>query len=48
LVSSSEVASDIDAAGKRKTIRRGKGYGLAKQKRLWQDKCIAAKNKFFL
>jgi len=46
LVSSSEVASDIDAAGKRKTIRRGKGYGLAKQKRLWQDKFIALGNKF--
>lgn len=46
LVCSSEVASDIDAAGKRKTIQRGKGYGLAKQKRLWQDKFIAMCKKF--
>jgi glycosyl transferase family 25 len=48
LLCTTEVASDIDAAGKRKSIQRGAGYGLAKQKRLWQDKCIAAKNKFFL
>ena len=45
LICSSEVISDIDAAGKRKTIRRGKGYGWAKQKRLWQDKFIAMRNK---
>lgn len=45
LISTTEVASDIDAAGARKTIRRGASYGLAKQKRLWQDKLIALRNK---
>ena len=45
LLCTTEVSSDIDAAGKRKTIQRGMSYGLAKQKRLWQDKILAFKNK---
>ena len=45
LLNTTEVASDIDAAGKRKTIQRGTAYGWAKQKRLWQDKFIAIKHK---
>lgn len=47
LIATTETDSDIDAAGKRQSIQRGAGYGIAKQKRLWQDKYIAAKHKIF-
>jgi glycosyl transferase family 25 len=45
LIRTTEVISDIDAAGKRRAIKRGGGYGLAKQKRLWHDKLIALQHK---
>ena len=46
LLCTTEVDSDIDAAGKRKAIKRGAAYGWAKQKRLWQDKILALRSKF--
>lgn len=46
LVCTTEVSSDIDAAGKRKSIHRGAAYGWAKQKRLWEDKFIALSKKY--
>lgn len=47
LVVARDVASDIDHGAKRKQNNRTKNYGFLKQKRLWQDKIIAFKHKFF-
>lgn len=47
LVVAQDVASDIDNGTKRKQNNRAKNYGFLKQKRLWQDKLIAFKHKYF-
>lgn len=47
LVVARDVSSDIGHNSKRKQNNRSKNYGLLKQKRLWQDKIIAIKNKWF-
>lgn len=47
LVVARDVASDIDNGVKRKQNNRAKNYGFLKQKRLWQDKFIALKHKFW-
>lgn len=45
LVWASDAKSDIDHNTKRKYSGRASNYGVLKQKRLWQDKLIATKNK---
>lgn len=47
LVAARDVASDIDNGTKRKQNNRSGNYGFLKQKRLWQDKIIALKHKFW-
>lgn len=47
LVVARDVASDIDNGTKRKQNNRASNYGFLKQKRLWQDKILATKNKYW-
>lgn len=47
LVSSRNIASEIDGGVKRKQRGRTLSYGWLKQKRLWKNKFIALKHKLF-